>query len=174
MCPVFLIGLKFSYSLRPFLSSGSHRTAFLLWEGIAKVTVLLKNISKSKNIDCILFLLVNLFCVCESPAPPTSKPGQVSLLARFLCLLADLRASVIWKERAESQSPCLPGNLEVQKSTELCAFPASYRNWHSKSKQTAFLWRVCSGENNAPRVSTSTFQLGLSTFVYLMGQSWSV
>lgn len=84
MCPVFLIGLKFNYSLRPFCSSASRRTAFLLCEGIAEVTVLLKDISKSKNINYILFVLANLFCVCESPAPPTIKPGQLSLLARSL------------------------------------------------------------------------------------------
>lgn len=86
----------------------------------------------------------------------------------FDCLLADLRTSVTWKERAESQSWRFRNPL-----SSALFLPLTGIGIQSPSR-LHFYEEFAVGKNNAPRVSTSTFQLGLSTFVYLMGQSWSV
>lgn len=128
MCPIFHVGLRFNFSpsLRVLRTSAPCEMIFLFCKDIAEITVLLEDISRSQNTNCILFVLKNLFCICESSvrdgcdsAPPTIKPGQVSICTISMAvtqlkqdlLCWDLRVTVTQEKFVRSQNLCLPGEL---------------------------------------------------------------
>lgn len=125
MCPIFHVGLRFNFSLslRVLCTSAPCGITFLLCRDIAEVTVLLEDVSWSQNTNCILFALKNLFCVCESSvrdgcdsAPPTIKPGQVSICTISMTvtqlkqdlLCWDLRVTVTQKKLLGESKPVPP------------------------------------------------------------------